>query len=209
MKCAVVKDLIPLYIDDCCSKESAELVKEHLENCIECREIYENMKDTSDITPVVSTPKKLSKINDWKASILQSVLLFISFAIITVGVAMEAKTPSGLLNGFWALKLVIPATGFLFSLTNWFFVRLYKSRKVFSNACLLATLSLTICAYIWSCCHYELNFIQLLQNMSMTDFLEALYSIVLFYAPGICLTAVLCALSKILSNVYAKMLGKE
>lgn len=43
MECNVVKDLIPLYIDDCCSEESAKIVKEHMENCCSCKELYENM----------------------------------------------------------------------------------------------------------------------------------------------------------------------
>lgn len=197
MECNVVKDLIPLYIDDCCSEESAKIVKDHLENCTSCKEIFESMNASSDVLSVVSAPKKLSRINDWKASILQSVLLFVSFAIITVGVALEAATPLGLMNGYWALSLVIPSTGFLLSLTNWYFVRLYKSRKSFSNFSLLATLGITICAYIWAGFHYELSFAELFSYIKC------------FYGFGIVLTAVFCVLSKLLSCKYATMLGKE
>ncbi len=118
MDCNVIRDLIPLYIDDCCSKESANIVKEHIDRCPQCKELYENMKTSSDIAPTASVPATLSKINDWRASVLQSVLLFVSFAIITIGVALEAATPSGLMNGYWAVSLVIPATGFLLSLAN-------------------------------------------------------------------------------------------
>ena len=137
MECNVVKDLIPLYIDDCCSEESAKIVKEHMENCCSCKELYENMS-AADMAPIISAPKKLSRISAWKAAVLQSGLLFVSFAIITIGVALEAATPSGLMNGYWAVSLVIPATGFLLSLANWYFVRLYKSRKSFSNCSLCA-----------------------------------------------------------------------
>lgn len=210
MECHVVKDLIPLYIDDCCSEESAKIVKDHMETCTSCKEFYESMNAPSDVTPVVSAPKKLSRISDWRASLLQSVLLFVSFAIITVGVALEAATPSGLMNGYWAMSLVIPATGFLLSLTNWYFVRLYKSRKIFSNCSLLATLGITICAYIWAGFHYELNVYELLQDISFPDLFEMLQCIItLFYGIGIVLTAVFCVLSKLLSNKYAVMLGKE
>jgi len=209
MECNVVKDLIPLYIDDCCSKESASIVKEHIENCHTCKELYESMSAQSDMAPVVSAPKKISKINDWKASVLQSVLLFISFAIITVGVALEASTPSGLANAYWALSLVIPATGFLLSLANWYFIRLYKSRKSFSNCSLLATLGITVCAYIWAGFHYELNFAQLLQGIDIIEFFDMLQGLLFFYGNGILLSAVFCVLSKVLSSKYAKMLGKE
>ena len=213
MNCDVVKDLIPLCIDGCCSEESENLVKEHIESCDACRKLFEDMRmpsdmisvskdmrmpsdtilvseDTrvpSDIIPVPEAPTVLSKINDWKASVLQSVLLFLSFAMITTGVALEASTPAGPMNGFWALNLVIPATGFMLSLANWYFVRLYKSRKIFSDCSLLATLGITICAYIWAWVHYHL----------------------FFNGIGIVLALVFCALSKALSNQYAKMLGKE
>lgn len=193
MDCNVIKDLLPLYIDDCCSEESAAIVKEHLENCRNCRELYESMSTPSDVTEFISVPKKLRKINDWKASVMQSLLLFVSFAVITVGVALEAATPSGEMNGYWALSLVVPATGFLLSLANWYFIRIYKSRKSFSNCSLIATLGITFCAYIWTGFHYEMNFTYLLQGFGI----------------GIVLTIVFCILSKFLSNKYAAMLGKE
>lgn len=197
MECNVVKDLIPLYIDDCCSEESARIVKEHMENCRDCKMLYESMHTPSNVASVVLAPKKLSRINDWKASVLQSVLLFVSFAIITCGVALEAATPVGLMNGCWTFSLVIPATGFLLSLTNWYFVRLYKSRKRFSNTSLVVTLSIIICAYVWAGFHYDFHFTQLLHNVTF------------LYGIGILLTAVFCVLSKLFSSKYARMLGKE
>ncbi len=43
-KCDVIKDLLPLYIDDICSKESRRLVSSHLDNCEECLKLYNLMK---------------------------------------------------------------------------------------------------------------------------------------------------------------------
>lgn len=101
------------------------------------------MKTPSDITTVATAPKKMKKLNDRKASVLQSVLLFISFAVITLGVYFESKTASGFSNGLWAFSIVIPATGFMLSLANWYFIRLYKSKKCFSTSSLLVTLIIT------------------------------------------------------------------
>lgn len=42
-KCDVVRDLLPIYVDDVCSDESRRIVSEHLESCAECRQFYENM----------------------------------------------------------------------------------------------------------------------------------------------------------------------
>ncbi len=209
MNCNIVKDLIPLYVDGCCSGESEKVVEEHINNCNECKKIFEDMKAPSDIVTVSELPKTFSKLNDWKASVLQSVLLFLSFALITVGVALEARTPSGLLNGFWALNLVIPATGLMLSLANWYFVRVYKSRKSFSNYSLIATLGVTLCAYIWSGFHYEMNLIDLFAGNDFANVLEILHALLFLYGIGILLTVVFCTLSKTLSNQYAKMLGKE
>ena len=50
----------------------------------------------------------------------------------------------------------------------------------------------------------------LLQDISFPDLFEMLQCIItLFYGIGIVLTAVFCVLSKLLSNKYAVMLGKE
>lgn len=209
MNCDIVKDLIPLYIDGCCSEESEKAVEEHIRNCSDCKKLLEDMKSPSDIVTVSESPKTFSKLNDWKASVLQSVLLFFSFALITIGVALEAKTPSGIGNGFWALNLVIPATGFMLSLANWYFIRIYKTRKSFSNYSLIATLGVTLCAYIWSGLHYEINLLDLFAGNTFAESLEGLHALLLLNGNGILLTAVFCALSKILSNQYAKMLGKE
>lgn len=209
MNCNIVKDLIPLYIDGCCSKESKIAVEEHIRDCNACKKLFEDMRSPSDIVTVAELPKTFSKLNDWKASVLQSVLLFVSFALITIGVALEAKTPSGIGNGFWALNLVIPATGFMLSLANWYFVRVYKNRKSFSNYSLIATIVITIGAYVWSGFHYEMNLLDLFAGNNFAEILEILHALLLLNGIGILLTAVFCTLSKILSNQYAKMLGKE
>ena len=207
--CNVIKDLLPLHIDGCCSEESAKLINEHLQSCSDCQEVYECMSKEGTGQPTALPAVKLSRINDWKASLMQSILLFVSFALITIGVALEAATPSGLSNGYWAVSLVIPATGFLLSLANWYFVRLYKNQKSFSNCSLLATLGITVCSYIWAVFHYQMDFVKLLPGISFVDFIDMLKGLSLFFGIGILLTAVCCVLSKLLSKKYAKMLGKE
>lgn len=209
MDCNVIKDLLPLYIDGCCSEESRKIVREHIASCDACQKLLDDMNAPPDMVPVTTAPIVMRKLNDWKASVMQSVLLFLSFAIISVGVALEARTPSGLMNGYWAVSLVIPATGFMLSLANWYFVRLYKNRKSFSNCSFLATLGITLCAYIWAGFHYEMNFFELFAACSFIEILDVTQGILLLNGIGILLTVVFCVLSKTLSNQYAKMLGKE
>ena len=80
MDCDVIKDLIPLYIDGCCSEESKRLVKEHIEKCDECKRLIEDMVAPTEVASVSVAPKTFNKVNEWTASVMQSVLLFLSFA---------------------------------------------------------------------------------------------------------------------------------
>ncbi len=212
MNCNIIKDLLPLYVDDCCSAESAQLVKEHLALCPHCKELYEKLSDNAPL-PLSDTPappaKRLLPLRLWQAALLQSILLLLSFALITLGVSLEAQSPFGFSNGIWALWLVAPATGFMLSLCNWYFVRLYKSRRAFWISSLLLTITTTLCAYLWVIFHYDYH-IFFSFNGTLSDVLERLYGfIVLYCEKGILLSALLCTLSAVLSNLYAKMLGKE
>ncbi|MCH5325398.1 MAG: zf-HC2 domain-containing protein [Eubacterium sp.] len=44
MNCDIIRDLIPLYVDDVCSKESSVAVEEHVADCLPCRSILQNLK---------------------------------------------------------------------------------------------------------------------------------------------------------------------
>ncbi len=212
MNCNVIKDLIPLYIDKCCSEESVKLVEEHLSDCENCTAELDSMRSFSSEEKELAIPEKFSSINTFKASVLQSVLLFVSFAVITVGVALEAASPLGLGNGFWAFTLVVPATGFLFSLANWYFVRLYKTRRIFSNLSCLFTFIFTSAACIWVCSHYGITaeFFTGLSEAGIISVLESIFVLFfIFYCYGCMLTVLFCVLSKVFSNLYAKWIGKE
>ena len=193
MNCNIIKDLLPLYVDDCCSEDSANVVSGHLEACPDCRKAWESMRHSYTVQSAVNTQISLRSISSWKASALQSVMLFVSFALLAFGVIMEGNTPEGLINGLWACALIVPATGYLLSLANWFFVRVYTSRKAFSNGSCIATLGLTILGYVWAAIHYP-------NGISLTAPLVWI---------GFALSAILCLLSKVLSNQYALLLGRE
>ena len=211
MNCEIIKDLIPLYIDGCCSKESERAIEEHLKGCSECKMLFEEMKKPTDIIAASVSPKAFSKINDWKASVLQSVLFFVSFGLIIIGVAAEAYVGADSLgNGMFAFNLVVPATGFMLSLANWYFVRSYKNRKVFSDCSSLITLGITVGAYFWTAFHYEeMGFLELFKGVSLGGFFDTLHGILFLFGGGIVLTGVFCVLSKILSCKFAEMLGKN
>lgn len=189
MDCNVIMDLLPLYADDCCSDQSRKLVESHLESCKECKKVFDNMSEECLCKPAeVSVLAKVSKISQFKASLIQSVALFVSFALIILGVTFESKTPSGLSNGNWAYMIIVPATAFMMSLVNWYFVRFYKNAKAFSWFSGLVTFVFSVAGFAWAVVHYG--------------------EVSLWSIGGGFVALVFCVLSKVLSWVYAKALGK-
>ncbi|MCR5792961.1 MAG: zf-HC2 domain-containing protein [Lachnospiraceae bacterium] len=211
MNCDTIQDLMILYIDDCCSKESKRIIKEHVCNCESCKKIFDEVtissdsasasdrtiSETADILPV--SLQKYQHINHWRASVLQSVLLYFSFALIILGVTLEVSANSVISNGLWAFSIIVPATGFMLSLANWYFIRIYKSRNSFSFCSLLTTICFTALGYMWAFYHYTFSFYDLIQDSHHKSALIV----------GILFMILLCLLSKLLSNRYAHLLGKE
>ena len=44
--CGIIRDLLPLYLDNVCNEESKQAVENHLSECEKCRSYYETMKST-------------------------------------------------------------------------------------------------------------------------------------------------------------------
>lgn len=199
MNCQVIQDLLILYSDGCCSDESKQLVEEHLKTCPECQKALDELNALSapDTAAAKLPQAPLKKVSELKASVIQSVLMFLTFAVLVVGVTLESYTPSGARNGIWAFSLIIPATGLFLSLPNWYFVRFYRSKKAFSNISMLMTLLFCIVGYLWGVIHYSV----------FTAELSPAFPIAI--GAGVLFCAVCCVLSKLLSNRYAQLLGKE
>lgn len=118
ISCEIIKDLLPLYHDDVCSKESRTLVEEHLSECTICQE--ELSKISKDITyPKVQTDetKSIQRIaNVWKKDKMRA---FIK------GVAMMFLVCALLVGGFAGL-------------TQWKVIPVPLERLEVSNVCQLA-----------------------------------------------------------------------
>lgn len=57
--CDVIKDLIPLYVDDVLSEDSKTLVDEHLSGCAGCMDYYNSLKEPDDfMTKLEETSEK-------------------------------------------------------------------------------------------------------------------------------------------------------
>ena len=102
MKCEIIRDLLPLYIDGLTSKESNQEIEKHLKNCEECQKYYQEMTGDIDNFSVITNEeiedvnliKKIKKKNRKKALgifvgalVLAGVLMGVGFHW-THGVAM-------------------------------------------------------------------------------------------------------------------------
>lgn len=50
-KCNLIKDILPLYVEDMASADTREFVSEHLEHCTECRAEVERMQKATKFIP--------------------------------------------------------------------------------------------------------------------------------------------------------------
>lgn len=200
MNCNVIQDLMILYADNCCSEDSKALVEDHLKNCPACQKAYGEIRSTPLIEEKTIAAKPFFTVNLWKASVLQSALLYCSFALLVFAVYRESATPEGNSNGLWALAVLVPVTGFLLSLANWHFIRFYSSRKAFSLSSLMITGIWIAAGYMWAFLHYREALLNLFHGTCLSNGMLLL---------AVLLCVGLCLASKLLSTQYARLSGKE
>ena len=97
LSCEVIKDLLPLYYDKVCSKESCSLVEEHLTQCPQCVNELQKFKmylekpsvsegDVNAMKRISAAWKKDKKVSFTRGSMLISalaaIICFISYNII-------------------------------------------------------------------------------------------------------------------------------
>lgn len=84
LKCFIVRDLLPLYIDNTCSEETSEAVKSHLESCRECKKLYLDMtEDFASLVPKEITMDEKKLFSHAKKSIIYLImpLVIITFCL--------------------------------------------------------------------------------------------------------------------------------
>ncbi len=96
MKCSIIRDLLPLYCDKLTSAESNEEIENHLRNCAECTEIYENMsKEKIIMTEQDKNIKPLKKVKKYFLICLicgilgTSAVLLSGFSVINTDCSMN------------------------------------------------------------------------------------------------------------------------
>lgn len=113
ISCEIIKDLLPLYYDDVCSKETRALVEEHILECVTCKEELSKISkefDYSQVKPDDSKPIKAIAAA-WKKGKAKA---FVKGTVIALVVCVL------LLGGFLGLtqRRIIPVSSELFEVSD-------------------------------------------------------------------------------------------
>ncbi|WP_202081486.1 zf-HC2 domain-containing protein [Caldalkalibacillus salinus] len=86
IKCTIIQDVLPLYLDKVVSQDTKEMVEDHLQHCDKCQKEYESMKRELCI-PVETEVSFFNNIRKkwFKKKVMISVLSIIITAAILLG----------------------------------------------------------------------------------------------------------------------------
>ena len=59
LTCDIILDLLPSYVDGLTREETTEAVKEHLEECTDCKKSYDGMKEPSPYAGTIEEKKEI------------------------------------------------------------------------------------------------------------------------------------------------------
>lgn len=112
ISCNIIRDILPLYVDEAVCEETKELVEEHLFTCEDCRKEAEMMKKNV-VLPVHENVWKLDQaaLKTWKNKWLtKKVKIGVLSVLVTLGVM------AGIYSGLVLPELYIPYDSSIFSL---------------------------------------------------------------------------------------------
>lgn len=88
MDCDVIKDLLPLYAEEMTSQKSEALIKEHFEECDDCKKVYDDMKKPEPQITFKSEPSENFKkyVKKAKRSSLLKIVLIVLTGLLVQGI---------------------------------------------------------------------------------------------------------------------------
>lgn len=85
MKCEIIKDLLPSYVDGLTSDESNAEIAKHLETCCACRDVLEQMKTCIDTDKIAINKEQIQPLRKLKKEFLEVVMGVIACFVLLVG----------------------------------------------------------------------------------------------------------------------------
>ena len=87
--CGIIKDLLPLYIDDVCNQESRQAVESHLEECAPCRACYEAMRKNDGMTAGTTSDLEMAdRLKSVKKRINKRVIAIVLAVVLAAAACM-------------------------------------------------------------------------------------------------------------------------
>jgi hypothetical protein len=84
MKCEIINDLLPSYIDGLTSSESNLEIEEHLNNCPQCEEIFEQMKAEVMVENTEYNKEKIKPFKKLNRKVFKAVLITLTVCTLAV-----------------------------------------------------------------------------------------------------------------------------
>ena len=93
MKCNIVKDLLPNYIEGLTSEETNNEISKHLESCAFCKLVYENMT-ASIVTEIIPQKKEIGFLRKLKVKMIKvnAMVAVITLAIVLICLIIFARS---------------------------------------------------------------------------------------------------------------------
>lgn len=93
IKCNIIKDLLPLYVEQLVSEESKVDIEEHLQECDQCRKIYQEMNTPQQHIQYSREPAESfrryvkKKKTSWgvKIAVITAVIIFLIVRVLSIG----------------------------------------------------------------------------------------------------------------------------
>lgn len=102
LKCSIVEDLMPLYIEDLLSEETKKEIELHLDECEDCKEVYDELKEDVNLEYEKKVDLKEYEYEELKTDTLDSIKNYlnkIKYILIIFSMAVSVGI-SILGNGF-------------------------------------------------------------------------------------------------------------
>lgn len=81
-ECKIVQDLLPNYIERLTNEETNKYIEEHIKDCLECKEILENMQKKLNVKTEEKDEKTVKILKKYNSKMLLFKIVFILFLII-------------------------------------------------------------------------------------------------------------------------------
>lgn len=111
-KCEIVRDILPLYVDNVCSTESKAMLEEHIAECAECKKIYEQLQSSvklpMDDGADVKGFKRFIKKKIWLKTIIAIAIFLVVWYVAKVAIALNVSEiwPNGGADFYAGLEVV-------------------------------------------------------------------------------------------------------